>query len=120
MDMNSQITGIIGSLYYVGQAAQVNKTDKVDKGFNEAMVERVGKVQKVEKLKALYQHGREESQMKCEPIKVMDEDEGKRQVVMVNHYGRYRVIHLDGSQDEKDLSLINPMKVKAAYFEDEN
>ena len=122
--MINQVTGIIGSLYYVGQADQINKTDQiskieqVDKNLNEVQNERVGKIQRIERLSALYKHAKEEMPNECFKTRVINDEANNPSIVMVHYCQKYREIHLDGSSNKKDLRLTNPMKVKAAYFED--
>lgn len=117
--MINRISSIVGSVYYVGQAAEANKVTKAEKGFNELMLSRVAKVQKVARLNALNEQEKELKAQADFNTQVVTNPTGNQSVVLLASKHKYRQINLDGRSNQSEVEFINPAKVKAAYFNDD-
>ena len=105
--MVNRINEILGGLYYVEQT------------FKSFERERVEKIQRITNLGRLSEQEKQQKPNEFSKTEIVEEEQGKKSVVLTtNQYG-YRQINLTGEKSEEEFSLLNPLKVKAAYFEDE-
>lgn len=117
--MINRINEVLGGLYYVSQANKVNKQVVFDKAFKRFETERVEKIQEVTKLNALNEHDKEQNPREFLKTEVVESDEGKKSVILTcNQYG-YRQVNIVGKEKDQELNLLNPFKIKAAYFNDD-
>lgn len=117
--MINSLNGIIGCLYYQGQAEQGRKISKEDKTFNNMVVERVTKVQKMKKQNEFNKQEKEIMPTEFFSTEIVADEGGRRSIVLLANNQRCRQINLEGESNESDISLKNPAKIKAAYFNDD-
>lgn len=117
--MVNRINEVLGGLYYVDQADKAARPTQVDKTFKSFERERVEKIQRITNLGRLSEQEKQQKPNEFLKTEIVEEEQGKKSVVLTtNQYG-YRQINLTGEKSEEEFSLLNPLKVKAAYFEDE-
>lgn len=117
--MVNRINEVLGGLYYVGQADKVTRLAQVDKAFKSFETERVEKIQRITNLSSLNEQEKQQKPTEFLKTEMLEGEEGKKSVVLTtNPYG-YRQINLAGEKRDEDFSLLNPLKVKGAYFDDD-
>lgn len=117
--MVNRIAGVIGSLYYVGQAEKVQKGTDVDKSFKKRETERIAKVQRVSKINTLNEQERDVRRNNYFKTEIVTKQKEKQTTVYTNSCYGYKQINLEGKENKVDSTLINPCKIKAAYFSQE-
>lgn len=117
--MVNRINEVLGGLYYVGQADKATRVAQVDKAFKSFETERVEKIQRITSLSSLNEQEKQQKPTEFLKTEMVEGEEGKKSVILTtNPYG-YRQINLTGEKRDEDFSLLNPLKVKSAYFDDE-
>lgn len=123
--MINRIAGVVGSIYYVGEAEKVNKGAPTNTDFKINKASRIEKVQRVNRIIEMNEQEAEikrEAEVKQEsPFKtevVKDEKGVASVVVMSNHFG-YREINLSGDNQNLDGEYRKSAKGKVVYFNED-
>ena len=117
--MVNRIVGVIGSLYYVGQAEKAQKGTDIDKTFKKRETERIAKVQRVSRISALNEQDRDIRGPNYFKTEIVTKQKEKQTTVYTNSCYGYKQINLEGKENKIDSTLINPCKIKSAYFSEE-
>jgi len=118
--MMNIMAGIVNSMHYIEQIADA-KAVKSEKNFEEDYKKRVDQVRRVGKVKAINnlsnpnQHAQAQEFFRTEMVA---DDKGKSTMLILTSNQGFRQINLEGTMKQEDEKLINPAKVKAAYFND--
>lgn len=116
--MINNIAGIINSEHFVKRAQQDNKVHVGEENFKKVYSDKISAVESVIPVTNIKNH-RTRNEQQFYTTKVEENKDGERSLVMLAGFQVYRQINLDGTTVEKDTKLINPVKVKNAYFLDE-
>lgn len=117
--MINNIAGIINSGYYAKIAERDNKVTTSEQGFKRIYTDKINAVANVTPATSSRNDRTKEAQQ-FYTTKVEENKEGEKSLVMLAGYQIYRQINLNGTTVKKDPSLVNPVKIKNAYFLDED
>ncbi|MBE6023600.1 MAG: hypothetical protein E7231_10255 [Cellulosilyticum sp.] len=116
--MINQVLGVIGSLYYVEQAEKVQKHTDVDKKFKKTETEPI-RIQRINRVMALNEHEKNTRGPDYVNTQIVHNEEEGEFVVYSNSCCGYRYMKLNGEEEKVDFTLMNPVKIKRAYFDEE-
>lgn len=117
--MMNSIIGIVGSINYVGEAEKVNKGSPTRTGFKVEEKGRVEKIQMINRVNALNEKKADLEEKPYFKTEVIKDEQGKQSIILVSNHYTYRQINLSGEHKEVDETITNPVKIKAAYFNDD-
>lgn len=114
--MINRITEIMGNVYYVGEAEKANKGAPVSTAFKKYETGRIEKVQRVSKLNALDKQEQEIERNAQVHTEIVKDEKGTSSVILMANRYTYREINLNGESQKPEIQYTNPVKIKAAYF----
>lgn len=117
--MINQIAGVVGSIYYVSEADKAKKDTQIHKFLRKEEVARITKIQRVNRISAISEHDKKVLPQNLFRTALLKDEQNRYVAVMTTSRKVYREINLQGRDNTPDYTLINPMKVKKAYFGDE-
>lgn len=118
--MMNSIAGIVNGTHYVS-LAEGTKATKDGRSFEDGYKERVNQLERVTKVKAISSLSNRNQDVKMQEFfrtEVVEDDQGERCIVLLVSNQRFRQINLEGTRAQVDEKLINPAKVRVAYFND--
>ena len=114
------MAGVVNSTHYAEQVTGA-KGARAEKYINKDYKRRVEQIRRIDQVKAissLSNQSQQDSPQEFFKAEIMADDKGKNTILMLISSQGYRQINLEGTRVQDDEKIINPAKVKAAYFND--